>query len=139
MIGFIAPYAFTTRDYRQYSAISMLHTFQFTVTHALGFSVFTSRILATGLSQHHCRFKSHVKSSYHSLIYFLPLFCSCKFQRLDSIQFLCSRQADVPKLDSSLHYCSLPKRPSLSIYNPSARTPRKTTPSVVKETCLLVS
>jgi hypothetical protein len=32
-----------------YSAISNLHTLQFTVTHALGFSVFTSRILATDL------------------------------------------------------------------------------------------
>jgi hypothetical protein len=40
---------FTTRDYRQYSAIVDLHTLQFTVTHALGLSVFTSRILATDL------------------------------------------------------------------------------------------
>jgi hypothetical protein len=36
-----------TRDYRQYSAIAILHTFQFIVTHALGFSHFTSRLLAT--------------------------------------------------------------------------------------------
>jgi hypothetical protein len=33
----------------QYSAITDLHTLQFTVTHALGFSVFTNRILATDL------------------------------------------------------------------------------------------
>jgi hypothetical protein len=39
----------TTRDYRQYSAIADLHTLQFTVTHAIGFSVFISRILATDL------------------------------------------------------------------------------------------
>jgi hypothetical protein len=45
---------------------------QFTVTYALGFSVFTSRILATDLSQPHCNFKSHVKSSFHHLIPFLP-------------------------------------------------------------------
>jgi hypothetical protein len=32
-----------------YSAIANLHTLQFTFTHALGFSVFTSRILATDL------------------------------------------------------------------------------------------
>jgi hypothetical protein len=50
MIGFIATYTFTTRDYRHYSSIAVLHTFQFTVTHALGFSVFTSRILATDIS-----------------------------------------------------------------------------------------
>jgi hypothetical protein len=49
MIGLIAPYRFTTRDYRQYSNIADLHTLQFTVTHALWFSVFTSRILATNL------------------------------------------------------------------------------------------
>jgi hypothetical protein len=36
-------------DYRQYSAIADLHTLQFTATHALSFSVFTSRILATDL------------------------------------------------------------------------------------------
>jgi hypothetical protein len=47
MIGFNAPDRFTTRDYRQYSAITDLHTLQFTVAHALGFSVFSSRILAT--------------------------------------------------------------------------------------------
>jgi hypothetical protein len=32
---------------KKYSAIADLHNLQFTVTHALGFSVFTSRILAT--------------------------------------------------------------------------------------------
>jgi hypothetical protein len=49
MIGFIALYAFTTRDYRLYSAIADLHTSQFTVAHVLGFSVFTSLIMATDL------------------------------------------------------------------------------------------
>jgi hypothetical protein len=32
---------------KQYSAVADLHTFQFTVAHALGFSVSTSRTLAT--------------------------------------------------------------------------------------------
>jgi hypothetical protein len=49
MIGFIAPYTFTTWDYRQYSAIADLHTLQFTVRHTVGFSVFSSRALATDL------------------------------------------------------------------------------------------
>jgi hypothetical protein len=40
-------YIHITRDYRQYSAIAILHTLQFTVAHALRFSGFTSRILAT--------------------------------------------------------------------------------------------
>jgi hypothetical protein len=39
-----------TLTYNQYSAINDLHTFQFTVAHALGFSVSTSRILATDLN-----------------------------------------------------------------------------------------
>jgi hypothetical protein len=34
----------------QYSSIADLHTFQFTVAHALGFLVSTSRLLATDLS-----------------------------------------------------------------------------------------
>jgi hypothetical protein len=46
MIGLIAL-IHSTRNYRQYSSIADLHTLQFTVTHALGFSVITNRILAT--------------------------------------------------------------------------------------------
>jgi hypothetical protein len=37
-------------NYIQYSAIALLHTFQFTVAHTLGSSVFTSRLLATDLN-----------------------------------------------------------------------------------------
>jgi hypothetical protein len=130
MIGFISLYTFTVQDYRQHSAIADLHTFQFTVTHALGFSVFTSRILETDLSQSHCNFKSHMKSSFHSLIHFLPLFCNCQFRRLDSNQFLISWQAGVPKLDSSLlDYCSL--LPNTS-YNHFARTTQKTQPVLLR-------
>jgi hypothetical protein len=36
--------------------VDTLHTLQFTVTHALAFSVLTSRILTTDLSQSHCNF-----------------------------------------------------------------------------------
>jgi hypothetical protein len=62
----------TTRDYRQYSAIVDLHALKFIVIHALRFSVCTSRIPATDISQSHCNLKSHKKSSRHSLIPFLP-------------------------------------------------------------------
>jgi hypothetical protein len=37
-------------NYKQYSAITDLHTFQFTAAHALGFSIFTSRLLAMDLN-----------------------------------------------------------------------------------------
>jgi hypothetical protein len=33
LFAFIAPYTFTTRDYRQYSAIADLYTLHYTVTH----------------------------------------------------------------------------------------------------------
>jgi hypothetical protein len=41
----------STCTYKQYSAIADLHNLQFTVTHALGFSVFTSRTLVMELKQ----------------------------------------------------------------------------------------
>jgi hypothetical protein len=51
MIGFIDTYKFTQFGTTgNYSAIADLHTFQLTVAHALGFSGFTSRLLATDLS-----------------------------------------------------------------------------------------
>jgi hypothetical protein len=95
----------STRNKRQYSAIADLHTSQFvTHTHTLGFSVFTSRILATDSLQFHCHFKSHMKSSFRSLIPFLPLFCSCQFRRLDSIHLLpSSYPGRLASRNSTLH------------------------------------
>jgi hypothetical protein len=49
MIGFIDTLYTPLGTTGIYSAIADLHALQFTVTHALGFSVFTSRILATAL------------------------------------------------------------------------------------------
>jgi hypothetical protein len=72
MIGFITLYTFKLGTTGSYSAIAILHTFQFTVAQALWFPAFTSRILATDLSQSHCHFKSYMKSSFHRLIPSLP-------------------------------------------------------------------
>jgi hypothetical protein len=44
----------STCTYKQYSIIADLHNLQFTVTHALGFSHFTSRTLVVELKQSHC-------------------------------------------------------------------------------------
>jgi hypothetical protein len=52
----------TTQDQRQYSAIVDLHSLPFTATYVLGFSVYTSPILATDLSQCQCDLKSHMDS-----------------------------------------------------------------------------
>jgi hypothetical protein len=54
------------------TALSVFNTLYNSVAQALGFSAFTSRILATDLSQSHCNFNSHMKSSWRSLIPFLP-------------------------------------------------------------------
>jgi hypothetical protein len=53
MIGFIGTSVTVSLDYNRYSVIADLHTFQFTVPHALGFSVSTSRLLATDVTSNH--------------------------------------------------------------------------------------
>jgi hypothetical protein len=72
MIGFIDTLFTQLETTRNYSDVADLHSFEFTVTHALGFSVFTSRILATDWSQSHSNFKSHMKFPLHSLRHFFP-------------------------------------------------------------------
>jgi hypothetical protein len=49
MIGFIGTSVTVSLSYNQYSAVVDLHTFQFTVAHALSFTVSTSLLLATDL------------------------------------------------------------------------------------------
>jgi hypothetical protein len=51
-------------NYNSYSAIADLHTFQFTVAHALVFSAFTSRLLATDLN-------TEISTSYHYEVFLL--------------------------------------------------------------------
>jgi hypothetical protein len=123
-------YIHTTRDYRPYSAIATLHTLKFTAAHALGFSVFTSRILATDLSQ--------------SLQHTLSLICTARFfswyysataNSGNSTQFnssapkLISWQAGVSKFDPSLpttvlYSTNVPYCRTLH-YNHFAQAPRK--------------
>jgi hypothetical protein len=50
MIGFIGTSVTVSFNYNQYSAIADLHHLQFTVAHALGISVSTSRLLAADLN-----------------------------------------------------------------------------------------
>jgi hypothetical protein len=107
----------TTWDYTRYSAIADLHTLHFTVTHALSFWVFTSHILATDFIRV-CHFKSHTKSSFHSLIPFLPLLCNCPLNSK-----LISWQACISKLDSSLNDLNW-----TLLYNRFAWTTQKTQP-----------
>jgi hypothetical protein len=50
MIGFIVTSVTISLNYNWYSAIADLHNLQFTVEHAQGFSVSTSRLLAKDLN-----------------------------------------------------------------------------------------
>jgi hypothetical protein len=50
MIGFIGTLVTISLNYNQHSAIADLHNLEFTVAHALGFSVSISRLLATDLN-----------------------------------------------------------------------------------------
>jgi hypothetical protein len=129
MIGFIDTL------FTQYSELQALPRyryskhFQFTVTPILGFSVFTSRILATELQQFHCHFKSHMECSCHSLIPFLPFL-------LNHLRLPSSELDPVPNPSRLLHFTTTvlyfynsastaPVLPSTS-YNHFAQTPRKT-------------
>jgi hypothetical protein len=84
----LTPYTFTQLGTTgKYSATAELHNLQFTVTHSLGFLVFTSCILATDLSQSHCYFESHRKSSLHRLIPFLQFAVTLDCHSQTSTQF----------------------------------------------------
>jgi hypothetical protein len=133
MIGFIDTLYTVLGNTGNYSAIADLHTLQFTVAHALGFSVVTSRILTTDLQQCHHNFKWHMKASFHGLITFLSLFCNCQFRRLGSIQFLCP-EADILagwRLETRFDWTLL--------YNHFARTTQKTQPLYCWEGVLTAS
>jgi hypothetical protein len=62
---------------RRNRAVADLHTLQFTVTHALGFSIFTSRVLVTDFNAVLIPV-SHMKPTLHNLIPFLLLFCKLR-------------------------------------------------------------
>jgi hypothetical protein len=139
---YCALYIHTVRNCRQYSAIAILHTFQFNVTQVLGFSAFISRILATGLSQSHCKFKPHVKSSCHSLIPSLPFLLShlrLPSSELDPILFLLDYFTSRLLSSTPLYSASTttPVLPNTS-YNHFARTPWKTPSSIINNVYLLV-
>jgi hypothetical protein len=54
MIGLIDTLFTISFNYKYHSSIADLQNLQFTVAHALGFSVFTSRLLVKELKQSHC-------------------------------------------------------------------------------------
>jgi hypothetical protein len=82
-----------------------------------------------------------MKTSFHSLIPFLPLFCNCQFRRLDSVQFFCSQAHILTGWRPETHIFTSESTATtwlllltVSLCNTSARTPRKTQP--VNKACL---
>jgi hypothetical protein len=67
MIGFIDTSVTIPFDYNQYSCITDLRTFQFTVAHSLGLSVFPSGLLATGLNT-----ETSASNHYEAFLLFRP-------------------------------------------------------------------
>jgi hypothetical protein len=126
IMGFTAPYSHTSGQqaiqrnrWSTHSYSSPLHAHWVSQSSLV---VFWQRIYNS-----HCSFKSHMKFSFHSLIPFLLLFCTCQHRRLDSVQFLCD-QAHIPagwRLETRLDYGSL--NWSLLYYH-FARTTQKTQP-----------
>jgi hypothetical protein len=72
-------------NYNQYSAVTDLHTFKFTIAHALGFSLSTSRLLATDLN-----IETITSNHYED---FLPFILQSPWN------------ADSPELDPVLQFC----------------------------------
>jgi hypothetical protein len=115
----------TTRYYRQYSSIAVFTDSPVNLYTGTRILSVPSSILATGSLQSHYHYNSHMKSSCHGLIPFLPFLLN---------------HLRLPSRPSSLDYCSvLPCTTSHFLTVPSsARTPQKTPPCVVKNACLLV-
>jgi hypothetical protein len=135
LIGFIDTfYTYTTRDCRQYSAIADLHTLEFTVTHALGLTVFTSRIRATDLWQSHCNFKSHMKASVPQPDSFLAISSQLPLTAISRTQLNSRPEPTHMNFSSTKLSQILTSKSSLgtSRYIASERTPRKTPSSIAR-------
>jgi hypothetical protein len=121
-LDLLTPYTLhTTRYYRQYGPLADLHTLQFTVTHALGFSVFTSRILATDFITVSLSLQITHEVIFSQPNSFLAIILQLPTQFSSSAPSFITRQAGVSKLDSILLNWTL-------LYNHFVRTTQKTQP-----------
>jgi hypothetical protein len=129
-----ALYIHIVRDYRHYKRYHYCTHFPVHVARALGFLVFISPIPATDLSQSHCNFNSHLKSSWHSLIPFSSFNLNdlrLPSPEFDSILFrllFCTFSALSP-----LHSC-----PAEHFITTSHKPQRRTPFSIIKNARLLV-
>jgi hypothetical protein len=128
MIGFIDTLSTVLGTTCNYSSISDLHTSQFTVTHALRFSVFTSRILATDASvslllQITYEVFLAQSNSFLTIILQLPI----PKTQLNSISLLpSSYPGRLASRNSTLHFSAIILYCRILLYNHVARTTQKT-------------
>jgi hypothetical protein len=111
MIRFVSTSITSSLNHSYYNAIAHLHNFQVTAAHALGFSVFSSRLLATDLNR-----ETSPSNHYEAFLTFhvqLPLNLGTQLKTLldsSSLQLVCFRR-------SLLHLTTACKRPLLSHIN----------------------
>jgi hypothetical protein len=107
MIGFIGTLYTVLTATDNYSANADLHILEFTVTHALGFSVFTSRILATDF----ITLSTSLQITHEVFLappnFFLVIILQLPNQFNSPAPKLISWQAGVSKLDSTQPKTSL--------------------------------
>jgi hypothetical protein len=121
--------------------MAILHTFQFTVTHAVGFSVFTSLIPLQRIYHSFPVTSNHTWSQFAPPNSFLAhiLWLSIPRTRLHSVPS--SYPGRLASRSSTLHfrldYCTVLCCRTL-LYNHFARTPEKTPSFIVNKLCLLI-
>jgi hypothetical protein len=114
------------------SGLQAIHRYRWSTHFTVHRSVFTSRILATDLRHSHWNFKSYMKTSFHNVIPFLPLFCNCQLNSIPPPPSSHSgRVASRNSTNSNDLLCPF--------YNSSAQTTQKTQPLYCWEGVIVAS
>jgi hypothetical protein len=103
MIGLIGTSVTVSLNYNQYSGIVDLHSLEFTVAHALGISVSTSRLLATDLNTALMPVKVKIKETLRLAVYRQSIRLGSRpLETHDQISFQLNTCGNSPYVSSSL-------------------------------------